>query len=231
MTDLGSSSAATTTCERCGAQNERPQRLCRSCHLPLPDDASADGERGDLEVVEVERAFTAEGYEAPFAVADSGRALCPVCRREVAIREDALGDARETRDTPTARTGLLSLALRCPSCGALGHLTAAADDLAFDEGTSGEADARRSVAADTGATPERPLGEDRQHFVFVEDGDTRSLSERGPLIDEDGTDIREYTGEPVETEEGTVIPQQQNAGQGNEAGGGEWPDPNAPPAQ
>src|SRR5687767_1291882 len=71
-----------------------------------------------------------------------------VCRRDVAIPADDLGDTRETRDTPTARNGLLlSLALRCPSWGALGYLTAATDELAFDEETSGEADARLSVAA------------------------------------------------------------------------------------
>ena len=78
-----------------------------------------------------------------------------------------------------------------------------------------------------GATPETPLGEDRR---FFEDGGPGTLAERGPLLDEDGEDIRQYTGEPVETEEGWVIPQQQNVGPGNEAGGGEWPDPNAPSA-
>jgi hypothetical protein len=78
-----------------------------------------------------------------------------------------------------------------------------------------------------GATPETPLGEDRQ---FFDDGGPGTLAERGSLLDEDGEDIRQYTGEPVETEEGWVIPQQQNVGPGNEAGGGEWPDPNAPSA-
>jgi hypothetical protein len=35
-------------------------------------------------------------------------------------------------------------------------------------------------------------------------------------------------GEPVETEEGTRRPVQQNVGPGVEEGGGEWPDPNTP---
>lgn len=54
----------------------------------------------------------------------------------------------------------------------------------------------------------------------------------GELVDEDGDDVRMYTGEPVETEDGWVLPQQQNlAGRDNIAGGGEWPDTDAPPAQ
>ena len=36
-------------------------------------------------------------------------------------------------------------------------------------------------------------------------------------------------GEPLETEEGTRVPAQQNVGAGVEEGGGEWPDPDTPP--
>ena len=43
-----------------------------------------------------------------------------------------------------------------------------------------------------------------------------------------GTDPS-LVGEPVETEEGTRRPAQQNSGPGVEEGGGEWPDPNTPP--
>ena len=57
------------------------------------------------------------------------------------------------------------------------------------------------------------------------------LKEQGDLTDADGDDIREYTGEPVETDDGWVVPQQQNVGPGNEVGGGEWPDPDTPPVQ
>jgi hypothetical protein len=39
-----------------------------------------------------------------------------------------------------------------------------------------------------------------------------------------------YTGEPVDTENGPVRPQQMNVGADNMQGGGEWPDPNTPPA-
>ena len=43
-------------------------------------------------------------------------------------------------------------------------------------------------------------------------GDGRPLREQMPLIDEDGEDIRQYTGEPVETEDGWVLPQQMATG-------------------
>jgi hypothetical protein len=42
-------------------------------------------------------------------------------------------------------------------------------------------------------------------------------------------DERMYTGEPVETDEGTYRPQQMNVGYENMQGSGEFPDPNAPP--
>jgi hypothetical protein len=55
-------------------------------------------------------------------------------------------------------------------------------------------------------------------------GDGRRLAEQMPLIDEDGDDIRQYTGEPVETEDGWVLPQQMATGSQNVVGGGEFPD-------
>ena len=54
-------------------------------------------------------------------------------------------------------------------------------------------------------------------------GDGRPLREQMPLIDEDGEDIRQYTGEPVETEDGWVLPQQMATGSQNVVGGGEFP--------
>jgi hypothetical protein len=47
--------------------------------------------------------------------------------------------------------------------------------------------------------------------VLVPSG-SEPLDEQGSLLDEDGDDIREYTGEPVETDEGWVVPQTQNSG-------------------
>jgi hypothetical protein len=39
-----------------------------------------------------------------------------------------------------------------------------------------------------------------------------SLADQRDLVDDDGDDIREYTGEPVETDEGWVVPETQNRG-------------------
>lgn len=52
-------------------------------------------------------------------------------------------------------------------------------------------------------------------------GDGRPLREQTPLVDEDGDDIRQYTGEPVETDDGWVLPQQSATGTENVVGGGE----------
>jgi hypothetical protein len=83
-------------------------------------------------------------------------------------------------------------------------------------------DADRASCVECGAalgretSTERPLGADRQ---FFEQGEPGSLADQRDLLDEEGEDIRQYTGEPVETDEGWVIPQQQNVGPGNQAGG------------
>jgi hypothetical protein len=53
------------------------------------------------------------------------------------------------------------------------------------------------------------------------------LKEQTSLVDEHGTDIRQYTGEPVDTEEGPVVPQQMAVGSQRVVGGGEFP--HAPP--
>jgi hypothetical protein len=58
-----------------------------------------------------------------------------------------------------------------------------------------------------------------------------SLREQRDLVDDDGDDIRQYTGEPVETEHGTVIPQQSAVGAEQVVGGGEFPNDHRPPAQ
>jgi len=77
-------------------------------------------------------------------------------------------------------------------------------------------------------TATRSLGDDLQFFDEAKPG---SLADQRDLIDEDGDDIRQYTGEPVETEDGWVLPVQQNVGPGNEAGQGEYPDRNTAPVQ
>jgi NADH-quinone oxidoreductase subunit F len=48
-------------------------------------------------------------------------------------------------------------------------------------------------------------------------------------LDPDDPEASLYTSEPVETEEGTVVVQQQAVGKDNLEGGGEWPHPDTPP--
>lgn len=74
---------------------------------------------------------------------------------------------------------------------------------------------------------EGTVGSDLKFFEPAEPG---SLKDQRDLIDEDGDDIRMYTGEPVETDDGWILPQQQNQ-PGNSAGGGEYPDPATPSTQ
>jgi len=45
----------------------------------------------------------------------------------------------------------------------------------------------------------------------------------------DDPEARLYSSAPIDTDEGTVVIEQQNVGPGNEDGGGEWPDPHTDP--
>lgn len=99
-----------------------------------------------------------------------------------------------------------------------------------------ERDQRADAPSPEGDHPEIPhppthppgtVGDDRR---FFREGRPGSLREQRDLLDDDGDDIRLYTGEPVETDDGWIVPEQQNQ-PGNAAGGGEFPDPNSPPVQ
>jgi hypothetical protein len=57
-------------------------------------------------------------------------------------------------------------------------------------------------------------------FPHAEDVPVR---EQRDLVDDEGDDIRQYTGEPVETELGTVVPEQMAVGSQRTVGGGEFP--------
>jgi hypothetical protein len=244
MTDIGTDPGATSTCPVCGAQNDRTSSACHACGASLVEAVDAEGTRGDLELEEVCRSVSVDGYETGMGLVE-GWAQCPVCGVQFAPRGSVLEGIREARDTPTGRDSVVVLALRCPGCGTRGRLAAVPEELELeippvlaeprDAAQPGATVAPGEVPwreeEKPGADADHPLGDDRRFFERLDDGDTRSLRERGSLLDEQGEDIRQYTGEPVETEEGTVLPRQQNVGPGNEAGGGEWPDPDAPPAQ
>jgi len=73
----------------------------------------------------------------------------------------------------------------------------------------------------------RPMAGDMPNELAVAaafpTADDRPLREQTSLVDADGTDIRQYTGEPVETEFGVVVPQQMAVGSERVVGGGEFP--------
>jgi hypothetical protein len=156
---------------------------------------------------------------------------CPRCGASgrLAAELDALVDADGGSPASPAGDG--------PTTGTAGPDGEAGRDRdAGQDGESGQDGVRADEVSwrhppPRGATEERPLGEDRRFFEDASGVAGGNLADGGQLLDEDGDDIREYTGEPVETEEGWVLPQQQNVGPGNMAGGGEWPDPQRPSAQ
>jgi NADH:ubiquinone oxidoreductase subunit F (NADH-binding) len=80
-----------------------------------------------------------------------------------------------------------------------------------------DAAGEEDVAADERATQPAHAAAPEVHGVPVD-----QLGEQDP-------DARMYTSEPVETDEGTVVIQQQNVGAEIEDGGGEFPDPHTPP--
>lgn len=103
-------------------------------------DGSADAEREDLEVEEAVRSVVADGYEDRFASAGGGVVRCSSCAAELPLESSALESAHPARDTPTARSGLLVAALRCPRCGTLGHAVLDVDEWtpAEDRAAGGE---------------------------------------------------------------------------------------------
>lgn len=73
------------------------------------------------------------------------------------------------------------------------------------------------------ARPRRRSEQEEAEEQFGVTDDGRPLAEQG-LIDEDGIDRRAYSGEPVPTEHGYVIPEQSAVGEERAVGGGEWPE-------
>jgi hypothetical protein len=90
---------------------------------------------------------------------------------------------------------------------------------------TGRTTRHRTPDAEGGGGP--PAGEvpnEREAAATFPHGDDRPLREQTDLTDDDGDDIRQYTGEPVETDEGIVLPQQSNTGSQQMVGGGEFPE-------
>ena len=97
-----------------------------------------------------------------------------------------------------------------------------------DSGDSG--DSSRRTSRDRGAGHDAPPGDVPNEATAEREfphTDAESLRDAIDLTDEEGDDVRRYSGEPVPTEHGEVIPQQMAVGRETTVGGGEWPD--APP--
>jgi NADH:ubiquinone oxidoreductase subunit F (NADH-binding) len=114
-------------------------------------------------------------------------------------------------------------------------------DWTHDPVDSGQWPAERLSAAPRRTPVVTPVQVSRTEAAGEEDVRTtppasHALIESAPVhgvpVDELGDqdpDARMYTSEPVDTDEGTVVIQQQNVGAENEQGGGEYPDPHTPP--
>jgi hypothetical protein len=57
----------------------------------------------------------------------------------------------------------------------------------------------------------------------------RPMTDEAPAPQDPEAQPKPVRGEALETDEGTEVPSQQPTGPGNRQGGGEWPDPHAPP--
>ena len=66
--------------------------------------------------------------------------------------------------------------------------------------------------ADDGERPTNVDPLDHAETAALRPATAGTLADQVDLTDADGDDVREYTGEPVETDEGWVIPQSQNVG-------------------
>jgi hypothetical protein len=231
MSDIGTTRTATVHCTNCGAQNDPMTRTCESCGTPLPG-PDGDRKREVLELEEVWRGVAAAGFDNDATIVD-GAARCSVCSTDVPLGELPLRESRSAVDTASGRDDLLVVGYECPNCGAALRVeverSATTGTLDTSEAPMTYPAGERTDGFRTGAAPQDPVEAQPERFESAGPG---TLADQADLTDEDGDDIRQYTGEPVETEEGWVIPQQQNfAGKDNIAGGGEWPDPDTPPAQ
>jgi NADH-quinone oxidoreductase subunit F len=86
---------------------------------------------------------------------------------------------------------------------------------------------RAEPAGTTAPAPSRPSAPPPAHAVSPPHVHGIPVED----LDPNDPEARLYTSEPIETDEGTVVIQQQNVGRENEDGGGEWPDPHTPPTR
>ena len=99
-----------------------------------------------------------------------------------------------------------------------------ADRFEDPQPSTGRASSPPAAPAPGAARDEPP---DERADAPDDDSDTRAEHPADRV--EDDPEAPLYSSVPIETDEGVVVVQQQNVGPGNEEGGGEWPDPDAPP--
>lgn len=251
MSDLGVSGVATFSCPNCAGQCDSGTVRCEHCGADLQGVETSASHTEPVELSDAERAADVEGFDTD-AELSGHDVVCGACGSRAPLEQ--LDANRQPVTDPTESGDVSLITFTCARCGAAGRLAVAeeaSDAAASDPGERGvlepdpsvedrDDDVAASVDRTSGSTgppewaddrPSSPARFDTEVDRF-ESSDPGSLREQGPLLDEDGDDIRMYTGEPVETDEGWVVPVQQNfAGKDNIAGGGEWPDPDAPPAQ
>ena len=82
-----------------------------------------------------------------------------------------------------------------------------------------------------GTEEESPAAGTATHPIVATYGEPSEADKaRGSVDLSEDAEARLYTSAPLEAEDGTIyVIQQQNVGPDNELGGGEWPDPEAPP--
>jgi predicted RNA-binding Zn-ribbon protein involved in translation (DUF1610 family) len=120
MTDLAPSADATRSCPNCGMQNGVTDTACAHCGTTLPPMTGRDDERGDLEVIEVERAVGSLGYDAEFRV-DGDDIYCPNCGAMTKLSGANIESVQRATDTATGGTDNEVVTVTCPECGTSGH--------------------------------------------------------------------------------------------------------------
>jgi hypothetical protein len=124
MTDLAPTADATRSCPRCGEQNPVFAGVCEKCGEVLPPAVGREAERGDLEVLEVERAASVAGFDTEFTV-DGDALTCPVCRHVFRLDEVRINSTERAQDTASGGEELDVITCTCPSCGTSGHAVTA----------------------------------------------------------------------------------------------------------
>jgi hypothetical protein len=101
-------------------QNDIDVTVCVHCGTALPAPIGRDDERGDLEVIEIERAVGSLGFDAEFRV-DGDVVHCPECGGVTNLADANIQTAQRAVDTANGASDNEVVTLTCSSCGTTGH--------------------------------------------------------------------------------------------------------------